>query len=1003
MEKNQYDLIVVGGSLGGCFAAMHAAKQGLSVLLIESRTYLGREITASLRPWIGSSGIDDLDESMKSVLGISVPLLSEEGQYEIPLNIGHIKRTLLHQLREAGVKVLFMSGAAGVLVAGQCLGGIVIGNKSGLQAITAGALIDATENRIVAQLGGQAQFEAARRRLIVSRTIQYQSVQTSGSSTIDVPKRFGLSRHQLVTHRGGGEHEVFVQFSFEVEACTGNYTEMTEWEIRGRELTVQISEYLLRHVPDFRTAVLVNASPELQQTPIARSSLEEREPEYDNLVVLDTARLLYDELDFQLLGVLVGRAKQAAEQAAACISHVGDAPRSLEQMKVKMREYEIPVSALSPFARHDRSMGIEYYSVSMKPNCCLPIVKEAVVAVAGGGTSGAAAAIGAAHLQSPTLLIEGHSDLGGTGTLGGINVYWYGYDGGFSAELDRQVELISRRISNGGKGKFWNIEAKKMTLLEQFTGLGGTVLFRTMVVDAWVRDRNIDHLLVLTPDGLGLIKAGIVIDATGDGDVAAFAGIPYELGDSKGNVQTFNMCDWRMNGFLHGINLDLGVVDATDVFDTTRGIIVGHANAKSDDFSSFLSVRESRHIKGSYTLTMQHIFNQTVFPDTIAIGMTDFDQHGLQSSTFARLGYLPYHKGSKVARLPYRACHTDQLDNLLIAGKAFSAERDAFSFLRMQRDMQNMGYAIGCASAQAFQDQVPVSRIDVTRLQDLLQHEQIIRQEDRQVRPTPSVDIGSILNKESEADSLLQLIGWPSEQIVPLLKICYGRTEYEPHRLTIAMALCWFGDARGEADIIASLQALHQRERNEATAPDQAPLGGFVDQPNLYWQINRLIILLGIARSHAAADLLCEIAMHTDSGGLPFQHPRLHWRRVPNYDRIVCLCASLEWLGIPRAAIALEALIAKPHLHGFVSTEKLDADRQYASAYLELVIAGAMAACGSREGLRILIAYLDDRQAVLSRHAHAQLKRISGIDLGPDSLAWRNRLLHANGGRTGTP
>lgn len=991
MENNQFDVIVVGGSLAGCFAAIHAAKQGASVLLIEPRTYLGREITAYMRPWLQSSGIERADEAMKSILGLDESPRLEYGSDEIPLNIGLIKRTLLNRLRKAGVRVLFMAGAAGVLVSDSRLGGVLIGNKSGLQAITAGAVIDATENRIVAQLGGQAGLEGAG-RLIVSRTIQFQSVPASDRSTIDMPESFGLSPHRIVLHRGR-ESEVFAQFSFEVEAAEGHHAEVSEWELVARKKTVLLCDYLLRHAPEFRHAVVINASAELQRVPVAPRSRTESAPMYDNLYILDTDPFLHGDPDFHALASLLDRSVHAAEQAVGSC-RPDEAPRQLERMRARIRDREIPASDLSPAAKHDRSIGMEYYSVRLKPNDFLPTLKESAVAVAGGGTAGAAAAIGAARLQPQTLLIEGHSDLGGTGTLGGINVYWFGYDGGFSAELDRLVEAMSGRISAGEPKKHWNIEAKKMTLLEQFTGHGGTLLLRTFVVDVWVRERTIHRLVVLTPDGLGLIEAGIVVDATGDGDVAAFAGIPYEIGDGKGNVQTFNMCDWRMQGDLFGINLDLGVVDATDVFDTTRGIIVGHENAKSDDFSSFLSVRESRHIKGSYTLTMQHILDQTVFADTIAIGLTDFDQHGLQSSNFARLGYLPYHKGVKVARLPYRACHTEQLDNLLVAGKAFSAERDAFSFMRMQRDMQNMGYAIGCAAAQAFQSRVPVGRIDVPRLQKLLLREQIIRPEDLEVSPRPAGGLlDSVLRLENEAERLLQFICLPSEQIVPLLQASYGKPEYEPHRLTLAMALCWFGEAAGADDLLSALQTLYRQERNEAALPDKSPAGGFVDLPNLYWQINRLIILLGMARSRAGVDLLCEIATQTDSGGSPYEHPRLHWRRVPNYDRIVSLCVSLAALGDRKAAPALEAMVAKPHLHGFVAKEKLDGDRLYASAYLELVLASAMAACGSRKGLRILIDYLDDRQAVLSRYAHAELKRIAGLDLAPDSGIWNDWLL----------
>ncbi|MCC2686666.1 MAG: hypothetical protein K0R75_3565, partial [Paenibacillaceae bacterium] len=122
---------------------------------------------------------------------------------------------------------------------------------------------------------------------------------------------------------------------------------------------------------------------------------------------------------------------------------------------------------------------------------------------------------------------------------------------------------------------------------------------------------------------------------------------------------------------------------------------------------------------------------------------------------------------------------------------------------------------------------------------------------------------------------------------------------------------------------------------------------------------------------------------------------RLHWRRVPHYDRIVCLCTSLERLaadnplGIPAAARALESMIGKPHLGGFVATTGPDAGGNYASAYLELLIARTMARCGSIRGLHVLADYVDDVQAMLARYAYGSLREITGLSLERNCAAWK--------------
>ncbi|MDF2724529.1 MAG: FAD-dependent oxidoreductase, partial [Paenibacillus sp.] len=716
MEGNQYDLIVVGGSMAGCFAALAAAKNGASVLLIESRTYLGREITATLRPWISRSGIEHADQQLLSLLGIESRPNGDDTRPEIPLKIGTIKKNLLNELLDNRVGVVFMSGAAAALLAGDGrLGGVIIGNKSGLQAFTATAVIDATERQTVARLCGQTSEELPR-KLLASRTIQLQHAALPGNASVDMPAAFGLHNHQVHMHQGvEGEDHLFAEFSFEVDANCSHVEEQTNREIEARMKTVRVCEHLIRHVPEFRQAVMISASPELWCRPVSAPLSTVHKPVYSNLFALDTDRLLDRGADFDSLMELKSASEEAANQALHCC-RPSASPPEIGLMQAKMKEHQIPVSQLSPVAHQDGSLGIHYYSVRLTDTGMLPLLTQCSIAVAGGGTAGASAAIGAARHHPNVVLIEGNTDLGGTGTIGGINKYWFGYDAGFAAELDGMVSATTRRIGGRPAENVWSIEAKMMTYLEQLHRHNGTVLFRTFVVDAVAKERSIHSLVVMTPEGLGLIQAGIVVDATGDGDVAARAGVPYMLGDGKGNVQTFNLCDWRTKGLLFGVNLDLGVIDSTDVFDTTRGIIVGHGNAKGSDFSAFLSTRESRHMRGNYTLTVRDILSGATHPDTIAVGRTDFDQHGLQSSPFARLGYLPYHKDTKEARLPYRACLTDQFDNLLIAGRAFSAERDAFSFMRMQRDMQNMGYALGIAAAHALRENIAVGQIDIGKL-----------------------------------------------------------------------------------------------------------------------------------------------------------------------------------------------------------------------------------------------------------------------------------------------
>jgi hypothetical protein len=301
------------------------------------------------------------------------------------------------------------------------------------------------------------------------------------------------------------------------------------------------------------------------------------------------------------------------------------------------------------------------------------------------------------------------------------------------------------------------------------------------------------------------------------------------------------------------------------------------------------------------------------------------------------------------------------------------------------------------------------------RLQRKLLNMGIIREED--VGEANGHDAREMLLQAADGrEAFLRLICQPRESVLPLLKEEYGKQAEGSKKLAIAKALCWFGETMGVLEVIQHLRQLDLEERSAKLDPEPKPIGGLAkvkrgghsqkdfdpsntNQGQLYWDINGLITLLGMAGDGEATGVLCEMAERIDAGGPPYDHVRLHWRRVPHYDRIVCLCSSLERLaannpaGISTAAHALETLIGKPHLGGFAAKPGPDAGGYYASAYLELVIARTMARCGSKQGLRVLTDYVDDVQAILARYAHTSLQEITGWTAEQSSAAWKRRIV----------
>ncbi len=980
------DVIVAGGTLAGCLAAIEAACKGRRVILIESSSCLGGDITASLRPWIDSEDLEKLDpEAVTLLFGDSLINNRSHNQDSI-VELGALKKNLVECLLETNVDILFLSQPAGVLMDNDKVCGLVIGNKGGLQAIPARTIIDATNDGLLMRLSG-LNLPLNRRDLTAARTLEFFNITDSEKPYIDVSSELGLIDNRILLHPGSkSKDHVYVEFHFPVTCERADYRERNQWEMEAREKTIRLCGYLKSQTAAFSKAILLQASPALHtqalydiDTILKQQGQVQGRP---NLYALKQDNLGESIRNARII------AKAATERAIDTSLSFQPQTSHIQWNKTKTQ-----LNDLSPRLHHDHRFDLFFYNLNIPSIKVLPEKDTCDILIVGGGTSGASSAIAASRMKQDIILIEPFSGLGGTGTLGGINTYYHGYDGGFSTELDQLTLEMTNRINDHAPSRQWNIEAKMMTYLSEIQKNKGRVWLRSKAVGAIIENNQFQGVIVLNTDGLGVVRAPVTIDATGDGDLAAWSGVKCVLGDTQtGDLQTFNQCDWQWNKKLVGVNLDLGVMDVSDPTDTTRGVLMGHCNGSRYDFSPFPCVRESRHIEGDYQFCEEDVFLQRRFPDTIAIGKTDYDQHGLQGSRFARMGYLPYHRDEKIIRLPYRACLPKGVDGLLVTGKAFSSTRDAFCFMRMQRDLQNMGYAVGLAAAQAVERKCAPREIDVQSLQKLLLEKGIIREEDiaSTVDEYPIHDsIRSLLAGEESA--LLPVLCYPKDTILPQLEKQYPNTTGKGRMLT-AMAMAWFGSNRGVDTLLETLDELKNKPQQSGIDSSKRPNGGFVGEPNTYWRVNQLIVSLGLAGDQRAIDLLNQITNQTDAGGPIRPHNRLHWRRIPNYDRILSLCFSYKHLADSRAIPALESLLNKSYISGYTAKEGLDGGQNYSSALLELIIAETLTHLGSRKGSLVLADYIEDVRAILSNRAYAVLKEIYNKGFGRNSESWKTWL-----------
>src|SRR5437762_7204284 len=175
----------------------------------------------------------------------------------------------------------------------------------------------------------------------------------------------------------------------------------------------------------------------------------------------------------------------------------------------------------------------------------LPLYGEYEVAILGGGPAGIAAAVASARAGRRTLLIERYGFLGGMGTAAGVTNFC-GLHANVHGEMHRVVqgiasELLERIDRLGGLnaphlifGKIlaqaYVTAAYKIAADDLLLGHKVDILFHALGAGVVMHDdRRVDTLMVETKAGRQAVRANIFVDCSGDGDLSAWAGAPFEV------------------------------------------------------------------------------------------------------------------------------------------------------------------------------------------------------------------------------------------------------------------------------------------------------------------------------------------------------------------------------------------------------------------------------------------------------------------------------------------
>lgn len=316
--------------------------------------------------------------------------------------------------------------------------------------------------------------------------------------------------------------------------------------------------------------------------------------------------------------------------------------------------------------------------------------------VVGGGISGSIAAIAAARMGVDTLLIEQYGFLGGSLTANGVGPMMTFHAGDEQVVQGITGEMIDRLVKKGKSpghifdttGYTYSVtpfdaEAMKHELEIMLLEAGGKILYHTMLAAVTTQDDKIISITVCNKDGLSEIYGDLFIDATGDGDLASRAGVPYQQGRKKdGQNQPMTM------------NLKMGNVDIA-------------------------RVRSSRQIEGVYTLTAEDLLECRQFEDTIAHGGYPIDIHSPDGEgTFSQ--HLEW---GDIYSIPYRTLINDHIKNIITVGRCISVTFEAQAAIRVSPIAGAVGHAGGAAAALAIKDKKLPAEIDIKKLQNAIREQ----------------------------------------------------------------------------------------------------------------------------------------------------------------------------------------------------------------------------------------------------------------------------------------
>ncbi|KKR04425.1 MAG: HI0933 family protein [Candidatus Uhrbacteria bacterium GW2011_GWF2_39_13] len=353
--------------------------------------------------------------------------------------------------------------------------------------------------------------------------------------------------------------------------------------------------------------------------------------------------------------------------------------------------------------------------------------------------------------------------------------------GGISLEFVQRLEKIGGTLGKPSAPLVrQSPEHVKFLCDTMMSEAGVEILYHSFIAGAFTENNKVKGIIVENKSGRQVFLADVVIDATGDGDVIYHSGADFFKSPDKSGLQPMTLAfimggvptdTWpdvvteeRYFAFQNAYdkygypsknrsfalfptlrkgevyaNITRSFGDCTNAKDITmseiecrkqvheliewfRKYIPGFRDCYLVSTAPQTGTRESRRLKGLYTLTREDILGYREFDDRICRGAYGIDVHSGRDDT----GIMIHLKPGFSYTIPYRCLVPEKIDGLIAAGRCVSADREALGSIRVMAICMAMGEAAGAAAALSVSSGKEPKNIDIKGLKEILIRQKVI-------------------------------------------------------------------------------------------------------------------------------------------------------------------------------------------------------------------------------------------------------------------------------------